>query len=59
MYSQLIIGEFALTPAAAKIIETNFETKIFSEAKFNGLKQYVVSPIEVGQKGKIDPFMKF
>lgn len=59
LYSQLIIGEIAPTPLATKVIETNFATAIFSEAKFDGLKQYIVLPIEAGQKGKINPFMKF
>lgn len=59
MYSQLIGGEMISTVGVVKTIETNFETKIFSESKFNGLKQHVASPVEVGQKGKIDPFMKF
>lgn len=43
----------------AKTMETNFNVKIFSNEKFNGLKEYVVLPIEAGQKGKINPFMKF
>lgn len=59
LYSQLIVGEIAPTPLATKVIETNFDTKIFSEATFAQLKQYVASPVEIGQEGKINPFMKF
>ena len=59
MYSMLIIGETESVLSAGKTIDTSFDTKIFSEEKFNDLKQNITLPIEVGQKGKIDPFMKF
>lgn len=59
MYSMLMVGEMENISGVGRTIDTNFNTKIFSEEKFNGLKQNIVLPIEVGQKGKIDPFMKF
>jgi len=59
LYSMLIIGETESILSAGKTIDTSFDTKIFSEEKFNDLKQNITLPIEVGQKGKIDPFMKF
>jgi hypothetical protein len=59
LYSMLLGGETAPTVGVAGVTETNFLTAIFSEQKFTGLKQYVTLPVEAGQKGKIDPFMKF
>lgn len=59
LYGMLLGGETAPTVGVAGVTETNFLTAIFSESKFSGLKQYVALPVEAGQKGKIDPFMKF
>ncbi|MBU1146486.1 hypothetical protein KKD80_02985 [Patescibacteria group bacterium] len=59
LYYKLMSGETENLLGTAKTIETNFDTKIFSDEKFGGLKQFVALPIEVGQKGKINPFMKF
>lgn len=59
LYYKLISEEAESTIGITKIIDTNFDTKIFSNEKFDGLKEYVALPVEVGQKGKINPFMKF
>lgn len=59
LYYKLIGEEAESTIGITKIIDTNFDTKIFSNKKFDGLKEYVALPVEVGQKGKINPFMKF
>lgn len=59
LYSQLIGGEEESTIGAARTIESAFDTNFFSETKFGGLKQQITLPVEAGQKGKIDPFMKF
>ncbi len=59
LYSQLIGGEEESTIGTTRTIESAFDTKFFSEAKFGGLKQQITLPVEAGQKGKIDPFMKF
>lgn len=59
LYYKLVSDEVAGTLGITKNIDTNFDTKIFSNGKFDGLKTYIVLPVEVGQKGKINPFMKF
>ncbi|MFZ5363969.1 MAG: hypothetical protein ACOZAG_00585 [Patescibacteria group bacterium] len=59
LYYNLMSDEIGGALSTVKSIDTNFDTKIFSNEKFNGLKEYVVLPVEVGQKGKINPFMKF
>jgi hypothetical protein len=59
LYYKLISGELENTLGVTKITDTNFDKKVFSNEKFNGLKQFVSLPIEAGQKGKINPFMKF
>ncbi|MFA5128503.1 MAG: hypothetical protein WC445_00900 [Patescibacteria group bacterium] len=59
LYYKLMSEEVGGTLGITKTIDTNFDTKIFSNSKFDGLKTYVVLPVEVGQKGKINPFMKF
>ncbi len=59
LYSQLIGGEEESIIGSTRTIESVFDTKFFSEAKFGGLKQQVILPVEAGQTGKIDPFMKF
>jgi len=59
LYYKLIGGETESAFGVAKFVDTNFDMKVFSDEKFDGLKQYVSLPIEVGQKGKINPFMKF
>ncbi len=59
LYYNLVSGEPESVLGVAKTMETNFNVKIFSNEKFEGLKEYVVLPVEAGQKGKINPFMKF
>ncbi len=58
LFSMLFVTETP-TVAVLGVTDTNFLTAVFSEPKFEELKQFVPSPIEVGQTGKIDPFMKF
>lgn len=59
LYAQLGLGGTVQNLAVVNNSETNFEVKIFSDQKFVGLKKYLAAPVTAGEKGKINPFMKF
>ncbi len=59
MYTKLVLPETPTELGPVKILETNFETGFFSNQKFLGLKEYLAAPLVAGERGKINPFMKF
>jgi hypothetical protein len=59
LYTQLGSGGTVKNGGIVNNLETNFEVKIFSDHKFLGLKDYLAAPVTAGEKGKINPFMKF
>jgi hypothetical protein len=59
LYTKFLTEEVVLSLNVSKPIETNFETKIFTDQRFLDLKQNIELPIKVGSKGKANPFMPF
>lgn len=59
LYVNFALTNEATPMAAAKNVNSDFKTDIFSNPQFLGLKTYVNLPVKAGQKGKTNPFMKF
>jgi len=59
LYTKLFLNEITVGLGSVKKIETNFETGFFSSQKFLGLKDHLADPLVAGERGKINPFMKF
>ena len=59
LYNHFLLGTPAQNIGLIKNLDTNFDTNIFADQKFIDLKDNLGAPIIAGEKGKINPFMKF
>ncbi len=59
LYTKLVLSEITVGLGPVKNLETTFETGFFSNQKFLGLKEHLAAPLVAGERGKINPFMKF
>ena len=59
LYTKLFLSEMTVGLGPVKNLETTFETGFFSSQKFLGLKDHLAAPLVAGERGKINPFMKF